>query len=205
MTANHNIGTVMRIAGPVVAAVGLHQVRLFDVLHVGEMGLIGEAIRLAGDVTTIQIYEDTSGLRVGEPVANTGTPLVAALRPGLLGQVYDGLQRPLTTSHTYLQRGQSASPLSISKKWQFTPQVTSGQQVRAGDVLGTVPESQTIEHRVMVPPGVNEQTLARLADADVVIYIGCGERGNEMAEVLADFPTERLKRIPQTILEQHDV
>ena len=287
MVVNHKTGTVVRITGPVVAAVGLHQVRLFDVLHVGEMGLVGEAIRLAGDVTTIQVYEDTSGLRIGEPVTNTGAPLVAALGPGLLGQVYDGLQRPLTNTHTYLQRGQSTNPLSLSETWQFTPQATIDQEVSAGDVLGTVPESQTIEHRVMVPPGINghisqihagsftitqvvavvetdkgeqpitlqqtwpvrrerpyrqkltpneplitgtriidtffpvakggtavipggfgtgktvvEQTLARWADADVVVYIGCGERGNEMAEVLAEFPQLEDPRTGTPLMER---
>ncbi|MCB8945478.1 MAG: V-type ATP synthase subunit A [Ardenticatenaceae bacterium] len=284
---HHQTGSVVRIAGPVVAAVGLSQVRLFDVLHVGEMGLIGEAIRLAGDVTTIQVYEDTSGLRVGEPVVNTGAPLVATLGPGLLGQVYDGLQRPLTNTASFLQRGQSAHPLSLAQSWSFTPQVTIGQEVMAGDILGTVPESQTIVHRLMVPAGINgrilhinagsftitdtiaiveteegerpitmqqkwpvrkerpyhqkltpheplitgtriidtffpvakggtavipggfgtgktvvEQTLARWADADIVVYIGCGERGNEMAEVLAEFPQLEDPRTGTPLMER---
>ncbi len=272
-------GKVIRIAGPVVAAAGLQRVRLFDVVHVGEVGLIGEVIRLAGDVTTVQVYEDTSGLEVGEPVVNTGAALVVELGPGLLGSVYDGLQRPLTglASETgaFLERGLMSEPLSTEKRWPFTPQVEPGQTVEAGDVLGIVPESQHIAHRLLVPPGVNgrvleihsgeftvddgvavvtsldgtrqhhltlrqkwpvrqprpfqnklnpnqplvtgtriidaffpiakggnaiipggfgtgktvvEQTLARWADADVVVYIGCGERGNEMAEVLEDFP-----------------
>jgi V/A-type H+-transporting ATPase subunit A len=272
-------GKVVRIAGPVVAATGLKKVRLFDVVHVGERGLIGEVIRLAGDVTTVQVYEDTSGLKVGEPVLNTGASLVVELGPGLLGSVYDGLQRPLTglesETGAFLKRGLSGEPLSPEKRWPFTPQVEPGQVVGPGDLLGSVPESQNIEHRLIVPPGVKgrivaihsgeftvddvvaelaspvensrhqltlrqkwpvrqprpfqnklnpnqpivtgtriidtffpvakggnaiipggfgtgktvvEQTLARWADADVVVYIGCGERGNEMAEVLEEFP-----------------
>ncbi|MCB9419506.1 MAG: V-type ATP synthase subunit A [Ardenticatenaceae bacterium] len=275
---SNSVGKVVRIAGPVVAATGLREARLFDVVHVGNMGLIGEVIRQSGDVATVQVYEDTGGLQVGEPVRNTGAALVVELGPGLLGSVYDGLQRPLTSPTTqtsaFLERGAAAEPLAKDKRWLFTPQVEMGQMVRSGDMLGTVPESQTIEHRVMVPPGVNgrvhqiysgaftvddviavlisdkgeqhhltlrqqwpvrrprpfsrkltpnqplitgtriidtffpvakggnaiipggfgtgktvvEQTLARWADTDVVVYIGCGERGNEMAEVLEDFP-----------------
>lgn len=274
-----SVGRVVRIAGPVVAATGLRNARLFDVVHVGDIGLIGEVIRLAGDVTTLQVYEDTSGLKVGEPVVNTGAALVAELGPGLLGSVYDGLQRPLTglasETSAFLQRGVSANPLSLDASWVFSPQVEPGQEVRGGDILGSLPENQNIKHRLMVPHGINgrileihsgaiavndvvavlalqgtgkehqltlsqkwpvrhprpfqkklspnqplvtgtriidtffpvakggnaiipggfgtgktviEQTLARWADADVVVYIGCGERGNEMAEVLEEFP-----------------
>ncbi len=138
-------GKVIRIAGPVVAAAGLQRVRLFDVVHVGEVGLIGEVIRLAGDVTTVQVYEDTSGLEVGEPVVNTGAALVVELGPGLLGSVYDGLQRPLTglASETgaFLKRGLSSEPLSTEKRWPFTPQVEPGQTVEAGDVLVELDDS----------------------------------------------------------------
>ncbi len=275
-------GCVTRVAGPVVAAIGLGDVRLYDVVRVGEIGLVGEVIRLGGDLATIQVYEDTTGLKIGEPVINTGAPLVVELGPGLLGRVYDGLQRPLedlaaTTGH-FLERGVAASPLPLEKRWPFTPCVTIGQRVGPGDVLGSVPESQTIEHRLLAPPGVSgrvsairageftvqepvvvidvegngqagkralalaqkwpvrrprpyqakldpdqplitgmriidtffpvarggaaiipggfgtgktvaEQSLARWAEADVVVYVGCGERGNEMTEVLEEFPT----------------
>jgi V/A-type H+-transporting ATPase subunit A len=275
-------GKVVRIAGPVVVATGLDGVRLFDVVQVGEIGLIGEVIRLSGNRTTVQVYEDTSGLQVGEPVTNSGNPLVAELGPGLLGSVYDGLQRPLTGSESdtgvFLERGLSIDPLPLEKRWLFTPQVSAGQKVFQGNVLGTVPESKTIAHRLLVPPGivgcveeiregeftvddvvavitpegggeshkitmrqkwpvrqprpflrkrdpeqplitgmriidtffpiakggsaiipggfgtgktVAEHSLARWADADVVVYVGCGERGNEMAEVLAEFPKLR--------------
>lgn len=267
-------GQVVRIAGPVVAATGLNGARLYDVVHVGRLGLIGEVIRLAGDTTTIQVYENTAGLKVGEPVINTRAPLVATLGPGLLGSVYDGLQRPLTTDGgPFLERGMAAAPLPMDRMWPFTPGVKVGQMVAPGQVLGSLPEGQIIQHRLLVPPGIRgrvtavhegaaaiedvvvtleditaehqltlaqqwpvrhprpflrrrdpasplitgtrivdtffpvakggsavipggfgtgktvlEQAVARWADADVVVYIGCGERGNEMAEVLAEFP-----------------
>jgi V/A-type H+-transporting ATPase subunit A len=275
-------GTVMRVAGPVVGAIGLEPVRLYDAVRVGELGLVGEVIRLHGDLATIQTYEDTSGLRVGEPVVNTGAPLVAELGPGLLGRVYDGLQRPLetlaTTTGNFLERGVTAAPLPSDKRWPFAPRVRIGQQVGPGEVLGVVPESQFIEHRVLVPPDIHgrvlavnqgeftvqetvvvleaaadgqpsrfelrlaqrwpvrkarpyrakldpnqplitgtriidtffpvakggtavipggfgtgktvtEHSLARWSETDVVVYVGCGERGNEMTEVLEEFPT----------------
>lgn len=270
-------GTITRIAGPVVGAVGLEDARLFDVVQVGQKGLIGEVIRLAGDLTTIQVYEDTSGLRVGEPVLNTGAPLVVELGPGLLGGVFDGLQRPLAGSDgtvDFLAQGTwAAARLSREKKWLFTPQVEIGQAVVPGQALGSVPENGLILHSIVTPPGTSgrvryirsgevtldevvaivesdgqehqltlvqewpvrrprpyrqkvepahplvsgtriidtffpvakggtaiipggfgtgktvcEQSLARWADVDIVVYVGCGERGNEMAEVLEEFP-----------------
>src|SRR5512139_1618325 len=115
---DHDIGKLIRIAGPVVRAVGLKHVRLYDVVRVGELGLVGEVIRLSEDQTTIQVYEDTSGLRIGESVQSTGAPLVVQLGPGLLGQVYDGLQRPLElladAAGEFIQRGVQASPLPTS-------------------------------------------------------------------------------------------
>lgn len=281
-------GRVVRIAGPVVAAVGLHGARLYDVVHVGRLGLIGEVIRLAGDVTTIQVYENTAGLKIGEPVANTSAPLVAHLGPGLLGSVYDGLQRPLTgEAGEFLERGMAVAPLSTEKKWPFTPHVEAGQTVVPGQILGSLPEGEIIEHRLLVPPGMSgrvtevksgpatiedvvvtiengtdehrltlvqqwpvrqsrpfrrrrdpvnplvtgtrivdaffpvakggsavipggfgtgktvlEQAVARWADADVVVYIGCGERGNEMAEVLAEFPELDDPRHGTSIMER---
>lgn len=274
-------GRVTRVAGPVIGATGLEDVRLFDVIRVGELGLVGEVIRLSSGTATIQVYEDTSGIRVGEPVRNTGHPLVAHLGPGLLGSVYDGLQRPLEAlvekSGDYFQRGQESSPLKGEQRWKFIPHTLSGKSVSPGDLLGMVQETKSIEHRILVPPGrrgyladiregefrydeiiailelesdqpdkyielalsqvwpvriprpvftrlspceplitgtriidtlfpvakggsaiipggfgtgktVTEHSLACWADADVVIYIGCGERGNEMTEVLEEFP-----------------
>src|SRR5512135_260466 len=116
-------GRLVRIAGPVVRAVGLERIRLYDVVRVGDLGLIGEVIRLSEGETTIQVYEDTSGLRIGERVSTTGGPLVVQLGPGLLGQVYDGLQRPLeilaAEGAEFIQRGVYASPLPLTKRWHF--------------------------------------------------------------------------------------
>ncbi len=275
-------GRVTRVAGPVIGGAGLENVRLYDVVLVGENGLVGEVIRLSKDIATIQVYEDTSGIRVGEPIKTTDLPLVAQLGPGLLSQVYDGLQRPLKEiarlAGDFIQRGLATSPLSEDRLWRFTPRVAAGETVAQGDVLGVIPETRTIEHRILVPPGchgyveeihagdyklhevvavistgddhkvksteisllqhwpvrlprpiqsrltpneplltgtriidglfpiakggsaiipggfgtgktVVEQSLARWTDADVVVYVGCGERGNEMTEVLEEFPT----------------
>lgn len=271
-------GTIMRVAGPVVTARNLHLAHIYDVVRVGCEGLVGEVIRLEDETATIQVYEDTNGLRVGEPVANTGSPLQVELGPGLLGSIYDGLQRPLPAllDHygPWLSRGLDALSLSRQCRWTFKPQVSPGQAVSAGDILGTVQETPSFEHRILVPPGmagtvaaieagdfdvetlvawikgedgiahevrmlqqwpvrqarpirtkleptiplvsgqrvidalfpiarggaalipggfgtgktVLEQSLAKWIDADVVVYIGCGERGNEMTEVLAELP-----------------
>ena len=149
-------GQVVHVAGPVVGAVGLADIRLHDVVRVGMLGLIGEVIRLSGDVATIQVYEDTSGLRVGEPVQNSGQPLVAQLGPGLLGTVYDGLQRPLKAlagkCGDFIERGVDIPALPTNVRWAFSPSVRAGDQVGPGDTLGTVPESLAIEHAIMVPP-----------------------------------------------------
>jgi len=281
-TSGRQAGKVVRIAGPVIVAADLEGIRLYDVVRVGKLGLVGEVIRLAGKFATVQVYEDTSGIHVGEVVYSTGLPLSVQLGPGLLGKVYDGLQRPLKvladSSGDYIQRGVDATPIPEDICWPFTPSVAAGASVGPGDELGVVPESQTIQHRILVPPGcqgrvreihqgefrlhdvaaiidlegnrrsqpmevtlaqrwpvrrprpvhhrldpteplitgtriidtffpvakggsaiipggfgtgktVAEQSLARWADADVVIYVGCGERGNEMTEVLEEFPS----------------
>ena len=274
-------GEVIRVAGPVVGVRGLENARLYDVVQVGELGLIGEIIHLAGDQATIQVYEETSGLHTGEVARSTGMGLAARLGPGLLGSVFDGLQRPLNLladqSGDFIHRGISAPPLPQEQLWEFTPLAQVGDWLTQGDVLGTVQETQSVLHRVMVPPGIHgglvellggrfrvddvvavleqkcdgrltrhevslsqvwpvrkprpvidylkshiplisgtrvidalfpvakggtaiipggfgtgktvlEHSLASWADTDVVVYIGCGERGNEMAEVLEDFP-----------------
>lgn len=289
------VGKVVRIAGPVVGATGLRNVRLFDVARVGDLGLVGEVIRLTEELATIQVYEDTAGIFIGEPVVNTGQPLMAQLGLGLLGRVYDGLQRPLETlaelTGTFIRRGISASSLPEEAVWQFTPLIKVGSMVSAGDILGIVPESKTIQHRILVPPGlagrvvdiregdlrvtdtvailevgegkpvkhfpislsqpwpvrqprpvrarlapdkplitgtriidalfpvakggsaiipggfgtgktVVEHTLARWADADIVIYVGCGERGNEMTEVLEEFPLLEDPRTGAPLMER---
>lgn len=277
MKKRQDEGKVVRIAGPVVGVVGLRDVRLFDVVSVGEHGLIGEVIQLVGGQTIIQVYEDTSGLRVGEPAWTTGMPLVVELGPGLLGSVYDGLQRSLIwegQAERFLSRGSSVNnALPRDRRWAFEPQLVAGETAVPGAVLGHVREGSSLIHRVLVPPGVHgrvvhieaceltveevaavidqdgtqreltllqrwpvrqprpfrrkaqlnkplisgtriidtffpvakggtaiipggfgtgktvcEQSLARWADVEVVVYVGCGERGNEMAEVLEEFP-----------------
>jgi V/A-type H+-transporting ATPase subunit A len=266
-------GVVSRISGPVVLSERLRGSQMYDVVKVGEQELNGEIIRLDGDQAVIQVYEDTTGLKVGEKVVNTGLPLSVELGPGLLSSIYDGIQRPLPLlaekSGNFITRGISLPGLSRERSWEFLPRARKGDQVTGGDVIGTVTEYH-IEHRVMVPPLVSgtireifegkfkvddtiarledgteislmqtwpvrkgrpysrkmdpdtllatgqrvfdtlfpvtkggtamipggfgtgktvaEQTLAKWSDTQIVVYIGCGERGNEMTDVLTEFP-----------------
>ena len=266
-------GLIYRISGPVVTATGIRS-RMYEVVRVGHEGLMGEVIELHGDKSVIQVYEDTSGIRPGEPVVRTGQTLSVQLGPGLLTQIYDGIQRPLPilaeTMGTFIERGVDADGLDQEKLWNFEPAVSVGDQVSEGTTLGTVQETKTIAHKVMVPPGkggkvtsiesgefnvthivctlddgseiammqkwpvrtprpytqkyapdtplvtgmrildflfplakggaagipgpfgsgktVTQQSLAKYSDAQIVVYIGCGERGNEMTEVLDEFP-----------------
>jgi V/A-type H+/Na+-transporting ATPase subunit A len=266
-------GTISRISGPVIIARGMTGSKMYDVVKVGDEALRGEIIRLEGNEAVIQVYEDTTGLTIGEKVENTETPLSVELGPGLLASIYDGVQRPLPVllekCGNFIERGISAPGLDRQKKWNFVPSVKKGQTVKAGDILGIVQEFH-FEHRILVPhnisgtvttiksgsytvedivcildntiqlsmmqvwpvriprpiqkkldpilplvtgqrvfdcifpvtkggtamiPGgfgtgktVSEQTLAKWSDTQIVVYIGCGERGNEMTDVLAEFP-----------------
>ncbi|TLZ78019.1 MAG: V-type ATP synthase subunit A, partial [Methanobacteriota archaeon] len=266
-------GTIQRVAGPVVTAIGLRP-RMHDVMLVGEEQLMGEVIQILGEKTVIQVYEETSGLRPGQPVGDTGRPLTVELGPGLLGNIYDGVQRPLPVLQQvmgdFILRGVRAPGLSREKEWDFKPAVEEGETVKGGKVLGAVQEAKNLEHRVLVPPDasgkvarvragkmkvddvvveldggrkltmkqdwpvrqprptkerliptvplitgqrvmdflfpiakggtaaipggfgtgktVSEQQLSKWCDAQVVVYVGCGERGNEMTEVLTTFP-----------------
>ncbi len=267
-------GTIFKITGPVAVAQSMTGAKMYDIVRVGSEGLMGEVIRLEGDRATIQVYEDTSGLKVGDPVESTAGPLLVELGPGLLSSIYDGVQRPLpivAEAGDFIERGTVASALDREKLWSFTPTATVGQEVVGGDVIGTIPEGQTILHKVMVPPKasgtiatvveagdynvdttlatledgteikmsqwwpvrqgrpytrkldpthpfttgmrtldtffpialggnaiipggfgtgktVTQQSLAKWADVDIIVYVGCGERGNEMTEVLVEFP-----------------
>ena len=266
-------GVIYRISGPVVTAIGITP-RMYEVVRVGDEGLMGEVIELHGEQSVIQVYEETSGIKPGEPVVRTGQTLSVQLGPGLLTQIYDGIQRPLEdleeTMGVFITRGVDADGLDLKKKWEFNATASKGDEVSAGQVIGTVQETETIEHRVMVPPGksgtiksiksgeydvtqtvctlddgteiammqewpvrtprpfvrkyapdvplitgqrildflfplakggtagipgpfgsgktVTQQQLAKWSDAQIVVYIGCGERGNEMTEVLTEFP-----------------
>jgi V/A-type H+-transporting ATPase subunit A len=267
-------GTIARISGPVVIADAMRGSKMYDVVKVGEEALSGEIIRLEGNQAVIQVYEDTTGLRIGEPVDNTGLPLSVELGPGLISSIYDGVQRPLPVlvekSGSFISRGIDVAGLDRSKKWTFLPSIKKGDRVAGGDVLGTVQEYH-ITHKIMVPPDVpesvvsgieagdytvqepvchlegtgpvtlmqkwpvrkgrpyrkkldptvplltgqrifdslfpltkggtamipggfgtgktvSEQTLAKWSDAQIIVYIGCGERGNEMTDVLSEFP-----------------
>ncbi len=269
------LGNITKITGPVAVAGGMTGAKMYDIVRVGAEGLMGEVIRLEGDRATVQVYEDTSGLCVGDPVESTEGPLTVELGPGLLSSIYDGVQRPLpelvAQGGDYIERGTVASALNRTKLWSFTPNIKVGDELEGGSVVGTVPEGQTILHRVMVPPymsgkvakvvekgdytiddavvtfedgtevkmsqkwpvrqgrpytrklnpthpfttgmrildtffpialggnaiipggfgtgkTVTQQSLAKWADVDIIVYVGCGERGNEMTEVLTEFP-----------------
>nr|MDO8061733.1 V-type ATP synthase subunit A [Candidatus Freyrarchaeum guaymaensis] len=277
--SKERVGKIIRISGPVVEAEGLTGVQMYEVCMVGEERLIGEVNRVEGDRATIQVYEETSGLRPGEPAIATGMPLSVELGPGLIGQIFDGIQRPLPRikemTGDFIKRGVTAEALPRDKKWHFTPLVKEGEKVVQGQIIGEVPEKKLVTIRVLVPVGVNGKIveiapegeyvvtdtvakietprgeihevklmskwpvrqprpfmrklessvplmtgqriidtffpvamggtaaipggfgtgktvmlhqLAKYASADIIVYVGCGERGNEMTEVLEDFP-----------------
>ena len=151
-------GVIYRISGPVVTATGIRS-RMYEVVRVGHEGLMGEVIELHGDKSVIQVYEDTSGIRPGEPVVRTGQTLSVQLGPGLLTQIYDGIQRPLPvlekTMGTFIERGVDADGLDLEKVWDFEATVSVGDELESGNVIGTVQETETIVHKVMLPPGTS--------------------------------------------------
>ncbi len=271
-------GKISKIAGPLVVATGMREANMFDVVRVSDSKLIGEIIEMHGDRASIQVYEETSGLGTGEPVESTGEPLSVELGPGLIEGIFDGIQRPLEKIRELvgnsLVRGVEVPALDREKKWHFVPKVKAGDKVVGGDILGTVQETEIVEHRIMVKSGVvgtvksiaegdytvteqigsietangeelpvtlmqkwpvrrgrpfekklapnvplvtgqrvvdtlfpiakggvaaipgpfgsgktvTQHQLAKWAEADIVVYIGCGERGNEMTDVLNEFP-----------------
>lgn len=279
-------GVIYRVAGPVVTATGISP-RMYDVVHVGKENLMGEVIKIVGDYSIIQVYEDTSGIKPGEPVTNTGLPLVVELGPGLLTSVYDGIQRPLPVLREkmgdFIFRGVSAPGLDRAKKWDFKATAKVGDEVQGGDVLGEVMEGPML-HKIMLPPNVKkgklqdiksgsftvdqpiakvdgveypmmqkwpvrsprpvtekyrpdvplvtglrvldtmfplakggaaaipgafgtgktvtQQSLAKYSDAEIVVYIGCGERGNEMTEVLTEFPELKDPKTGESLMKR---
>jgi V/A-type H+-transporting ATPase subunit A len=267
---------LIRISGSLAEAQPMPGAALYELTRVGHRGLLGEVIRVQGDVATLQVYEETTGLETGEPVQATGNALTVALGPGLLGSILDGVGRPLgrmaEQSGNFIEPGASAETLDPAARWRFTPAARAGQAMQPGDVLGTVQERPGIEHRIMMPPDrsgvlgqidagdycisdviarladgtelrlahewsvrrprpvgmrlldflfpvaeggtvavpggfgtgktVIEQSLAKYAEADIVVYIGCGERGNEMAEVLREFPALVDPRTGRSIMDR---
>ncbi|MCD5401872.1 V-type ATP synthase subunit A, partial [candidate division NPL-UPA2 bacterium] len=151
-------GTIIKVSGPLVVAEGMNEAQMYDVVRVSEKRLIGEVIELRGDQASIQVYEETGGLGPGEPVFSTGEPLSVELGPGLIRSIYDGIQRPLNVIREkvgdYITRGVDVLALDREKKWAFQPLVKAGAQVSAGDILGTVQETPTVVHRILVPPGL---------------------------------------------------
>ncbi len=282
----------MKIAGPLVVAEGMRDANMFDVVHVGEMGLIGEIIEMRGDKASIQVYEETAGLKPGTEVVSTGAPLSVELAPGILEMIYDGIQRPLerikAMTGSNIARGVSVTSVDHDKKWDFVPAMKAGDRVEAGDIIGTVQETSLISHKIMVPPGVMgtlkeisggshtvmdviakvdtdngttvdirmlqkwpvrrqrpsreklspdipmitgqrvidtlfpiarggtaavpgpfgsgktvvQHQLAKWSDVDIVVYIGCGERGNEMTDVLREFPELKDPKSGESIMKR---
>ncbi|MBC7647172.1 MAG: V-type ATP synthase subunit A, partial [Pseudopedobacter sp.] len=267
-------GLVENIAGPAVIAKNMMGARMFDTVRVGKERLVGEIIRLDGDTAFVQVYEDTAGLTVGEPVVSTNLPLSVELGPGMLNGIYDGIQRPLDkireASGDFIARGIEVSALNRTQKWHFTPRVSAGDEISGSSILGTVPEF-SFTHKILTPPRiagklksfvaegeytiddtigeledgtklrlahywpvrqarpytkkqdpslpfltgmrildvlfplvmggaaaipgpfgsgktVTQQSVAKYGNADIVVYVGCGERGNEMTDVLVEFP-----------------
>ncbi len=284
-------GVIKKISGPLVIAKNMADASMFDVVRVAEAGLIGEIIEIHGGDASVQVYEETSGLGTGEKVVSTGAPLSAELGPGLIGSIYDGIQRPLDAIAkkvgTNLHRGVSVPALDREKKWEFVPCVKDGDEVSGGDVIGTVAETDAVVHKILVPPNMSgrilkisggmytvtdavceldtengkkplylmqkwpvrkgrpyakklppdiplitgqrvidtlfpiakggvgtvpgpfgsgktvvQHQLAKWADADIVVYIGCGERGNEMTDVLNEFPEIKDPKTGKTLMER---
>ena len=287
-----NIGKIIKVAGPLVIAEGMAHANMFDVVRVGPQHLIGEIIEMRGDKASIQVYEETAGIGTGEDVVSTGAPLSVELGPGLIGQIYDGIQRPLEDIRRQvgdtIKRGIEVDPISREKEWEFTPTAKAGDKVEPGDVLGTVQETIIVLHKIMVPVGVRgtvkevrggkhtitdvvaviedekgqlheltmvqkwpvrveraykeklaptfpmvtgqrivdtffpiakggtaaipgpfgsgktvtQHQLAKWSDVDIVIYIGCGERGNEMTDVLREFPQLKDPRTGESLMKR---
>lgn len=284
-------GRVIKVSGPLVIAEGMEDASIYDLVKVGEKRLIGEIIEMRGDNASIQVYEETTGLGPGAPVISTGEPLSVELGPGLIEAMFDGIQRPLKAiaekAGSYLTKGVEVFSLDRNKKWNFTPSVKKGDKVKAGDVLGTVQETKVVNHKIMVPYGIEgeiinisegnytvddiiaqintikglkevklmqkwpvrkgrpyaqklnveaplvtgqriidtffpvakggaaavpgpfgsgktvvQHQLAKWGDAEIVVYIGCGERGNEMTDVLNEFPELKDPRTGESLMKR---
>ena len=292
MMSERNEGRIVKVAGPVVVAEGMAGTRMYDVVRVGELNLIGEIVELHGDKASIQVYEETTGMGPGEPVIDTEEPLSVELGPGLIQSIYDGIQRPLNSlveaEGEFMSRGSDMPGLDREKKWHFKPTVSEGTKVGGGDIIGEVQETPLVLHKIMVPVGVEgtlktisegdftvvdtigivaaedgsetelqlmqkwpvrnarqtnkrlapnrilatgqrvidtffpitkggtacvpgpfgtgktvvQHQLAKWVDADIVVYVGCGERGNEMTDVLTEFPELKDPRSGEPLMQR---
>ncbi|MCD6408280.1 hypothetical protein J7L87_04430, partial [bacterium] len=155
-------GKIVKVSGPLVVAEGMKKSKMFDVVRVGEEKLVGEIIKIEGDVASIQVYEETEGLKVGDPVFGTGSPLLVELGPGLLTNIFDGIQRPLTKIEEkgdFIFRGVDIPAIDRNKKWDFKPIVKKGDEVEEGDIIGEVQETPLLLHKIMVPPGIKGEIV----------------------------------------------
>ena len=170
--AKQREGRIVKVAGPVVVAEGMTGARMYDVVRVGELGLIGEIVELNGELASIQVYEETTGIGPGEPVIDTESPLSVELGPGLIESIYDGIQRPLDllakAEGDFMSRGSHVPSLNREKKWHFKPTVGKGTKIGPGDIIGEVQETTLVNHRIMVPPGV-EGKLKNIAEGEYTV------------------------------------
>jgi len=196
------MGKIIKVSGPVIDGEDIKNAKMFDVVRVGEMGLVGEIIRIVGNVATIQVYEDTSGIKPGESIENTELPLSVELGPGLLTSIYDGIQRPLdvlrTMSGDFISRGLTAPALDRKKKWHFTPVVKKGDEVTPGAVLGQVQETDLILHKVMVPLGISG-TVSSISEGDFTVdeEIGKLKSGNKIIplKMMQTWPVRQSRKV----------
>ncbi|MFB6153540.1 MAG: V-type ATP synthase subunit A, partial [Halodesulfurarchaeum sp.] len=202
-------GEIASVSGPVVTATGL-DAQMNDVVYVGEEGLMGEVIEIEGDVTTVQVYEETSGVSPGEPIESTGAPLTVDLGPGMLDSIYDGVQRPLEILEqemgAFLDRGVDAPGIDLEKQWEFEPSVEEGEMVEPGDIVGSVEETVTIDHKIMVPPDAEGGEVTTIESGhftveDTVAELSSGEeiRMHQEWPVRTARPTQE-KQTPRTPL-----
>ena len=187
MAGSQITGRIVKVSGPLVVASGMAGCRMFDVVRVGDNRVIGEVIELKGDTASIQVYEETSGVGPGEPVVSTGVPLSVELGPGLIGAMFDGIQRPLNVladmAGDFISRGLEAPGLDRDKKWHFVPSVSVGQAVTTGDIIGTVQESPLVVHKVMVPPGAGKGQVKSIEEGEYTV-----------TEVVCTLDTIKVKR-----------
>ena len=152
-------GKIIKVAGPVIIAEGMRGTQMYEMVRVGEEKLIGEIIELEGDTATVQVYEETTGIKPGETVESTGGPLSVELGPGIIGSIFDGIQRPLENikilTGDYIQRGVDVPPIPKDKKWEFKPLAEPGQKVQGGDVIGEVQETSAVTHKIIIPPNIS--------------------------------------------------